>query len=321
MSAAPTSTPTIASASPAAHTLAVSPTHLMHVALAHGAPELRTLDVLVRGRAHGAIPPELLLVVRGHLLHALVADAHTRSTAALDEFEAAGAERLCGECAEYNAQVYGAAPWAWPNFVHGCDCPRAGERASDATTPRPRVGEKPPRCRREWLEAHLATRLVPARPVWAEVEAMLGSVGCTVRRPASCEHESVQPRAVIEARADAPCPASALRLACIEFGLGGEEVQGVLRRSLSVAAVAHFRAAPADHQETVTPFTAPSKAQAAMRERLSLRDSASSAVFGAGALGLAVVAGAVFRADKRAVVCAAAIACALGTRFALSAVL
>jgi hypothetical protein len=148
-----------------------------------------------------------------------VRGVHADGAAALVAFEAAGADRLCGECIEYNAQVFGPAAWDWPNFVAGCDCPRPAHAPAPVAT-RPRAGSKAPRCRREWLAEHLGAQLVPARSAWDAADAMLASVGCVVTRSGACAHEADEPRVTITG------DASALRRATVEFCLDGEEVSG-----------------------------------------------------------------------------------------------
>jgi hypothetical protein len=225
---------------------AVSPIHLMHLAVAYDAPELVSLDAIIAAHSQGklqvqatsqtqttiaSIPIELLLQVRTHLLPSLVLEVNSQAVNALDNFENASSERLCTECIEYNEQVYGTAAWSWPNFVQGCDCPRRGTAtASRPSTPAPaqrrKAGDKVPRCRREWLAEHLASQLASPCAVWDAVEAMLSTVNCTIARLVDCTHETSEPHVSIVASPSAPCAVAALRRARTEFGLDGEMVVG-----------------------------------------------------------------------------------------------
>ncbi|KAF7972213.1 hypothetical protein HWV62_18710 [Athelia sp. TMB] len=157
----------------------IAPSALMHASLAAMSPELITLNTIIRLRSSGAlkvaatsrpttsilaIPPEILLAIRGHLLPLVITHLTTLSGAALVAYEATRRAQLCAECLEFNTHVFGPDLWAWPG-TGACHCGDVGRAAStrralfkskaSLTSPR---GLPKPANEQEWLELYLSKR-------------------------------------------------------------------------------------------------------------------------------------------------------------------
>lgn len=205
--------------------LAVSVAHLMHTAAAYHTPALVAFDHIVALHSRRALriapcaststtlldlPAEILLEVRAHLLPSAAAGIQARALAALARFERMMPVRLCGECIEYNQDVFGKCGWDWPNFCTGCDCPRDTERRRGLS----RACKSP----REWVEAHLSKQL--RRPIWSAVDDMLADAGCKVDRlPLCSEGKEKTTVSIVAIKQDAANAAQVLERAQNEFNL------------------------------------------------------------------------------------------------------
>jgi hypothetical protein len=230
--------------------LVVPASRLMHAAVAYHSPELVAFDRIVslstQGTLHttsgtsssssniAALPIEVLLTIRSHLVPSLIATSATRLDAALTAFESALPERLCSECASYNAQVIGDAVWEWPNFCTGCDCPRSGQSALEAAIARhaATTGDASLHPRRQfkgpgdWIQHYVEREMLPTpagaeeRGLWPVVDDMLATVGC---KTAFVSSNAEQMRnAIVEIVPLQGATDAALVRAEIEFGLDAE---------------------------------------------------------------------------------------------------
>ncbi|KAJ7492155.1 hypothetical protein FB451DRAFT_960936, partial [Mycena latifolia] len=131
---------------------------LMHAALAHVSLELREFDLIAFGtlrmrtlspaRSLSSMPPEILLLIRSHLLPVLIARFIATSATFLENYEASLRHLICPQCIFYNEYVYGHDVWAW-HLSGPCSC---APHAAHTRRPNP----KQFRDRHHWLEAHLS---------------------------------------------------------------------------------------------------------------------------------------------------------------------
>lgn len=98
---------------------------LMHAALAHLSPELQTLDSLIRRPNTLCIPPEVLLIIRFHILPIVTVSLIAASTVAQHRYELSLRALLCPECLLYNEEIFGSDVWQWEQFSGPCACAEA----------------------------------------------------------------------------------------------------------------------------------------------------------------------------------------------------
>ncbi|KAK0465523.1 uncharacterized protein EV420DRAFT_1637648 [Desarmillaria tabescens] len=172
---------------------------LMHASLAYLSDEIRTLDSIITSPSSLpsscssllAMPTEILLLIRSHLLLAVTTELMDRSTSALKRYESSLRVLLCADCIAYNQDVYGKDIWEWEQFSGACSC-------ADIVTPRirhlPTTTINPKRFvdRVHWLEYYLSRkslRLLRGRPtssnksqdvIWEAVSVVLENFGCKV---------------------------------------------------------------------------------------------------------------------------------------------
>ncbi|KZP25348.1 hypothetical protein FIBSPDRAFT_1041495 [Athelia psychrophila] len=203
--------------------LTIAPSALMHASLASMSPELLTLNTIIHLRSSGSlkvasvsgtsilsIPPEILLVIRGHLLPLVTSHLTALSANALAAHEAMRRAQMCPNCLTYHTHVFGPNTWDWPkNGV--CHCapgrtsasfPRVLAHARTGSSPKP--GPATPQ---EWLETYLskrAKRLVAARHgprasmgkgIWDLVTDVLREFECGVVRDEATGDEALSPGA------------------------------------------------------------------------------------------------------------------------------
>ncbi|KAG7452157.1 uncharacterized protein BT62DRAFT_285478 [Guyanagaster necrorhizus] len=178
---------------------------LMHASLAYLSDEIRTLDSVITSHlSHSsllAMPIEILLLIRSHLLLAVTTELINRSTCALKRYESTLRALLCADCIAYNQDVYGKDIWEWEQFSGACSC-----TVTTNSTPTPRIRHLPTATinpkrfvdRVHWLEYYLSRkslRLLRGRSVslnkshdviWGAVSVVLGNFGCKVVMGSPC---------------------------------------------------------------------------------------------------------------------------------------
>lgn len=140
--------------------LTCSKATLLHAALAAISPEVATVDYIIRSPAR--LPPELLVIIRTHLLAAITTQLFLDSTRALTEYEAALQRLLCPDCISYNQDIFGPDVWQWQQFSGPCACVQTTyTRPSKLTSildPQQFVNPH------HWLEHHLSLRVKALHP-------------------------------------------------------------------------------------------------------------------------------------------------------------
>ncbi|KAJ7103064.1 hypothetical protein B0H15DRAFT_191685 [Mycena belliarum] len=139
--------------------LTITRSTLMHAALAYVSPELREFDLLAFGTLRkrtvsrslslSSLPPEMLLLIRSHLLPVLIAYFMETSASFLRDYEASLRRLICSQCTFYNEFVYGRDVWMW-RLSGPCPC------APHAPLTRRLVNPRQFRDRHHWLEVHLS---------------------------------------------------------------------------------------------------------------------------------------------------------------------
>ncbi|KAK0208707.1 hypothetical protein DFS33DRAFT_1271872 [Desarmillaria ectypa] len=176
---------------------------LMHASLAYLSDEIRTLDSVITFQSSLpsscssllAMPNEILLLIRSHLLLAVTTELMDRSTSALKRYESSLLVLLCADCIAYNQEVYGKDIWEWKQFSGACSCV---DTAESTRTPRirhlPTTTINPKRFvdRVHWLEYYLSRkslRLLRGRStssnksqdvIWEAVSVVLENFSCKV---------------------------------------------------------------------------------------------------------------------------------------------
>ncbi|KAK0505733.1 hypothetical protein EDD18DRAFT_3962 [Armillaria luteobubalina] len=172
---------------------------LMHASLAYLSDEVRTLDSVITSKSPLpssrssllAMPTEILLLIRSHLLLAVTNELIDHSASALKRYESSLRVLLCSDCIAYNQDVYGKDMWEWEQFSGACSC-------VDVATPRihhlptPTINPKRFVDRVHWLEHYLSRkslRLLRGRSnpstssqdvIWEAVSVVLENFGCKV---------------------------------------------------------------------------------------------------------------------------------------------
>ncbi|KAK0233577.1 hypothetical protein IW262DRAFT_1452105 [Armillaria fumosa] len=172
---------------------------LMHASLAYLSDEVRTLDSVITSKSPLpsscssllAMPTEILLLIRSHLLLAVTTELIDRSASALKRYESSLRVLLCSDCIAYNQDVYGKDIWEWEQFSGACSCvdvatPRIRHRPTTTINPKRFVD------RVHWLEHYLSRkslRLLRGRStpstssqdvIWEAVSVVLEHFGCKV---------------------------------------------------------------------------------------------------------------------------------------------
>lgn len=200
---------------------------IMAAALAFRSAELNTFDSIILFHSQHAqarriisprsrsnlldIPPEILLLIRSHLLPILTAHILALSNDALSTYVQSVRALLCPECLAYNQEIFGPDIWQWAHFSGPCACAEVqagismrkfGIHPSFTPTfyrPTPKVNPKQFTDAEHWLEHHLsleALRIRPSPPfgirftsdsrtrpaIWDLVSSVLSEFGCEVVR-------------------------------------------------------------------------------------------------------------------------------------------
>ncbi|KAF8921801.1 hypothetical protein CPB85DRAFT_1427157 [Mucidula mucida] len=199
---------------------------LMHAALAYLSDEIRTVDQAIVARStlptivisrsqFLSLPPELLAIIRSHLLLAITAQLMDRSVSALKRYELTLRVLLCPECIAYNQDVYGKDVWSWEQFSGACGCLQRGWRVKNVSVTQPISSTINPKQfidRFHWLEYYLSRKSLrflggrassPKRSpeiIWDAVSVVLEDFNCKLvlakerRRRLLCRDVVVVPR-------------------------------------------------------------------------------------------------------------------------------
>lgn len=200
----------------------------MHAALAYLSDEIRTVDeaiALRRTLPHSvmlrssflSLPPELLSIIRSHLLLAITAQLMDRSVTALQRYESTLRVLLCPDCIAYNQEVFGRCIWNWEQFSGACGCLQRGWRLNNVSIAQPISSTINPKQfvdRGHWLEYYLSRKSLrflqgrttsPKRSpeiIWDAVSVVLQEFNCKLvsakerRRRQMCRDVTVVPRVV-----------------------------------------------------------------------------------------------------------------------------
>ncbi|KAJ7150182.1 hypothetical protein C8R46DRAFT_1124194 [Mycena filopes] len=163
---------------------------LMHAVLAHVSPALREFDLIAFGKLRlrpisrrpslSSMPPEILLLIRSHLLPLLIAHLITLSSTSLAHYEAFLRRLVCPQCAFYNEYVYGPDVWKW-RLAGPCPC-----------APNPDLHLRRPhlrlfRDRHQWLEAYLSRKSMRFRVCSSTSSTAIWDIASEVLRDFGCE--------------------------------------------------------------------------------------------------------------------------------------
>jgi hypothetical protein len=184
---------------------------LLHAVVVAWSPEVQTVDFLIHTTTTGArLPPEILLVIRDHLVPALIADTLENTRRALGQYESFRKQILCPDCLSYNLEVFGTDIWSWDSFAGPCHCNLKRLPLSSAILPdylvyMPLRGFPD---RLSWLEAYLSHKLqssfqgklTSTKIIWFALDERLQQLQCQLvseallawlNRPSSIELVSI----------------------------------------------------------------------------------------------------------------------------------
>lgn len=173
----------------------------MHASLASLSSELRTFDDILQNSLltkfnimppRLRLPPELLLLIRQHLLPTLTTHLYQRSMHALCRYESSLRKLLCLDCIAYYQDVYGPDIWQWEQFSEPCICSGSKGNIGGVNSEIPEywdiLGTKHRFVdRSSWLEFYLSfesSRLPDSGiyfiSIWDAVDMVLLNHGCRI---------------------------------------------------------------------------------------------------------------------------------------------